>query len=1126
MASTKIPKNNLEYWEKRALTYVRPNVKPLEPIPCHPSESQSVAVKVENLNEDGHISVEQVVVFKEEHVGDGIDEFDDDDDELFAQWNERFESGDLGSTPINDPNHESTEPDSTTQQSRPHNYSYNSRPSTPEVARGTNHEPAFVDLGSSPLAFQPSCGSRDSDIIQSKVRKRIRVIESDDEAEKPSSSCAFPSRPSPIKSTAIVSNPYMVPTSSIVSNPYMVPTSSIVSNPYMSNSLKRNTPRLGDESLARAFDDSDEEFVNEVNHEEDHSMIADYELVEPDQSFSGNPSSRPSTSSDLNTSVSLPKTNWTNNCSDQRFKKTNFHFSSQLMDTFRNVFRLSRFRTNQLEAINAALLGHDCFVLMPTGGGKSLCYQLPASIGQGVTIVVSPLKSLIHDQVTKLEFLGVSVRQLTGDISFEDSKAIFDELRSPKNGIKLLYVTPERIAASNYLMSTFEKMYRNKLLDRFVIDEAHCVSQWGHDFRPDYKKLHNLRSAFPQVPIMAVTATANPRVRHDVVLQLKLRDPKWFLQSFNRPNLKFVVKQKNKDTMGEVISMIRHKYNNCSGIIYCLSRKDCEKTAQVLRGERIKAKEYHAGLKDETRIDIQNKWISGKILIICATIAFGMGVDKPDVRFVIHLSIAKSIEGYYQESGRAGRDGKPADCILYFGLSDVQRLRKLIQMDKKGHRNASEKEALRVHIENLNDITFFASNNFECRRVQLLRYLGETFDEKECKSDPRVSCDNCSSNVRFVERDVTNEARIILKCIRDLKDMGGQKNTWSMSHIIDIVRGSQCQAIVSKGHDKSPYHGNLVNFDRKDLEFLMRKLVCDGYLVESVMFVKRADVAVVLINLGPKAKVLLNPSNTFTKITIPIKTNVLTNNQASSSTNKGKKKTSASTSSRNGSKPGANSKLNRFINVSAGEEEFMDDDDFGGLEFTDPSLHLNGSEVPDPSLHLNGSEVPDPSLHLNGSEFTDLGMDEEFGEEFNEEFNEEETDVDLQSECFGKLMQTAFKLAKLNGVKPDKLIPQEALVQMAAQRPTTANELLKINGITPTIHLQFGDQFLEVIREFKEQHEMSSANKRPKRNPSSNAGPSKRPKVVQSSYFDGSQGSSKSAPKPTGFISAPKKSRR
>lgn len=367
-----------------------------------------------------------------------------------------------------------------------------------------------------------------------------------------------------------------------------------------------------------------------------------------------------------------------NDGEDISLKSMNFDFSRELTRVFNNSFGLKKFRTNQLEVINAACLKKDCFVLMPTGGGKSICYQLPAVVNDGVTIVISPLRSLIQDQVAKLHFLGIPAESLTGDTSVETTRSIYDDLRSGEPSLKLLYLTPEKISASPALMEIFHSLDSNGKLARFVIDEAHCVSQWGHDFRPDYKRLSVLRDNFPSVPIMALTATATPRVSVDILQQLGLKNAKRFIQSFNRPNLKFEVRLKQKNSLDEIITLITTNFCNKSGIVYCLSRNECETLADLFKKNRIKAAAYHAGMTDEKRAKIQNDWTNNVVKVICATIAFGMGIDKPDVRFVIHFSMPKSIEGYYQESGRAGRDNERSYCYLYYSHNDINRLRALI----------------------------------------------------------------------------------------------------------------------------------------------------------------------------------------------------------------------------------------------------------------------------------------------------------------------------------------------------------------------------------------------------------------------------------------------------------------
>lgn len=425
-------------------------------------------------------------------------------------------------------------------------------------------------------------------------------------------------------------------------------------------------------------------------------------------------------------------------CSPRVYEQPN---PKLLLDTLKKYFKFESFRENQLEAINSTCSGLDTLILMPTGGGKSICYQLPAILSQGITIVVSPLKSLIADQVDRLRSLKIETSALFGDTSENDVASIFHDLKQRQPKHKLLYVTPEKINASGALMSLFETLHKRNLLARFVIDEAHCVSMWGSDFRPDYRKLGKLRDLFQDIPIMALTATAPPRVREDILDQLKMNKvtSKIFIQSFNRPNLKFEVRLKSKGCLTEICNMIRANFTRQCGIIYCLSRNDCELVAENLREQGITSAPYHAGLPDEQRKRVFNAWSRGVFQVVCATIAFGMGIDKSDVRFVIHYSMPKSVEGYYQEAGRAGRDGKFASCILYFSKSDLYRMRSMLSKTGYG-RKVEDKQRDQGNLQHMID---YVDNKDECRRTILLRYLGEEFNSKNCIGHIATACDNC-----------------------------------------------------------------------------------------------------------------------------------------------------------------------------------------------------------------------------------------------------------------------------------------------------------------------------------------------------------------------------------------------
>ncbi|XP_052388162.1 recQ-like DNA helicase BLM isoform X4 [Carassius gibelio] len=555
------------------------------------------------------------------------------------------------------------------------------------------------------------------------------------------------------------------------------------------------------------------------------------------------------------TKTSNPEPVYRNPAHD-RFRGFSFPHSPEMMKIFHKKFGLHQFRFNQLEAINAALLGEDTFVLMPTGGGKSLCYQLPACISAGVTVVISPLRSLIVDQVQKLTTLDICATSLSGDKTDSEAAKIYMHLSRKDPPIKLLYATPEKVCASGRMVSALQNLYERGLLARFVIDEAHCVSQWGHDFRPDYKRLHELRRMFPNVPIMALTATATPRVQKDILNQLAMTRPQVFTMSFNRNNLKYsVLPKKPKKVDEECIQWIKKYYPRDSGIVYCLSRNDCDTLADSLQRAGIAALAYHAGLKDSDREYVQNKWINQDgCQVMCATIAFGMGIDKPDVRYVIHASLPKSVEGYYQESGRAGRDGEISHCVLFYAYSDVIRIKRLIAMDKDGNQQSKA-----THINNLHSMVHFCENVAECRRIQLLAYFGEhTFNTSFCKEHPEVICDNCARPHKYKSRNVTDDVKKIVRFVQENCEKVGnrygksaQQNRLTLNMLVDIFLGSKSARI------QSGMFGVGAAYSKHNAERLFKKLVLDSVLMED-LYITNNGQAVAYISAGPKAMSVLS----------------------------------------------------------------------------------------------------------------------------------------------------------------------------------------------------------------------------------------------------------------------------
>ena len=461
-----------------------------------------------------------------------------------------------------------------------------------------------------------------------------------------------------------------------------------------------------------------------------------------------------------------------------------FPWSGDVKSALRSRFHIQGFRPNQFEAINATLAGKDTFVLMPTGGGKSLCYQLPSIIRsgrtKGVTVVASPLLSLMEDQVSHLRRLGIQAFVINGACTSEEKELVFDGLSrsTPEDYVQLLYVTPEMVNKSGRLLNELDKLHRRGKLARFVIDEAHCVSQWGHDFRPDYKTLGESCRRYRGVPVMALTATATENVKMDVIHNLGIENCEIYTQSFNRPNLTYEVIRKStaKDsTLEDMLGKIKGAYKNKPGIVYCLSRKACESVAERLQRDGVRAHHYHAGMEADTRAQIQRDWQSGKYTVIVATIAFGMGIDKPDVRFVIHHSLPKSLEGYYQETGRAGRDGYDSHCLLYYSYKDTVTLRKFIE---DGEGAPEQKERQRQMLRN---IVQFCENRTDCRRVQVLGYFNERFRKEDCEK----RCDNCASKDAVEVKDFTKYGVAAAQLVESV-----QHRDVTLNQCIDAFRGA------------------------------------------------------------------------------------------------------------------------------------------------------------------------------------------------------------------------------------------------------------------------------------------------------------------------------------------------
>lgn len=525
-------------------------------------------------------------------------------------------------------------------------------------------------------------------------------------------------------------------------------------------------------------------------------------------------------------SAHLAQRDWDNN---------DFPWSKELENIQKTVFKIPSLRAHQLPTMNAVLSGIDSILVMPTGGGKSLCFQLPALLSEGITLVVSPLVSLMEDQLMGLKARGIEAKMLCAASTKQEVNGVHSDMTNPKSGLKLLYVTPEKLAKSKRFMATLQKMHQLGRFSHLAIDEVHCCSQWGHDFRPDYKFLGIMRKMFPGTPILGLTATATSRVIQDVQKILDIKGCLVLKASFNRPNLFYEVRPKpsvQEECITQLHQLLEGEFKGQSGIIYTMTIKDAEELVPVLRSRQISVAPYHAQMEAQVRSKVHKKWVANEYQAVVATIAFGMGIDKPDVRFVIHHCISKSMENFYQESGRAGRDGKPAKCIVFWRFADLNRQSTMVFTEQTG-------------LENLYGLISYCIDSHRCRR----NIIAEHFDERWESADCRGMCDHCRTPRETKNLDTTKYGENVLLILTKAASMNerltGQK-------LIDLFLGKGPTKLRIKEATQQ-------GLPRERAENIVAFLLIDGFLKEDFHFTPYNTISYIVP--GPKAEAGVPPSS-------------------------------------------------------------------------------------------------------------------------------------------------------------------------------------------------------------------------------------------------------------------------